>query len=73
MTYNTAVETGLAIIPILDDPDIVFSDEQKNEFREAVKVILTHEDIDDNDDESQDAISALNALRKVLNNKQMRR
>ena len=66
MKYDTAIETGLAIIPLLDDTDIVFTEEQKNEFRQAVKVIISHEDIDDDDEQSQDALKAINALRKVL-------
>jgi hypothetical protein len=66
MNYNTAIETGLAIIPLLEDEDIVFSEEHEKEFREAIKVILSHEDIDDDDEKSQDAINAVNSLKKVL-------
>lgn len=67
MKYNTAISTGLSIIPLLDDEDIVFSKEQKDEFREAIKVIISHEDIDDDDEDTEDAIKALTALRTVIN------
>lgn len=66
MNIKTAIETGLAIIPLLDDEDFFVTKEQAKDLIMAKNAIINHNDEDDSDEETNDALRALQALKKAI-------
>lgn len=66
MHYNTAVDMGLKIQPLLDDEDFTVTKEMLQEFKEARHVLIQHEDYDDSDEETLDEYKAIQNLQKAI-------